>query len=74
MNKEPTPQLGFKPRRFGGHDLPCISQLHQFRYGGRIERESHLALTTAYKPLQFYQTSNAANELNTLVIAGVSDP
>src|SRR5208337_2929142 len=73
MNKEPAPELRFEPGRFRRHDLTGVSQLHQFSDGGRIERKRNLALSAVHQPLQLFQTTYASDELDTLVVAGVSD-
>ena len=70
MNKQPTPQLRLKPGGFRRHNHVVVSHAKQIFYIYRIygERYFHVVVHSLF---QFFQTTDTAYEVDTLVCTRV---
>jgi hypothetical protein len=73
MTDHAISELWFEPSRFRRHDRAGVGDRHEVAHLRRIERERDGRLPRSYEPLQFAETSTAADELDALVAPRVEN-
>jgi hypothetical protein len=73
MTDHAISELWFEPSRFRRHDRAGVGDRHEVAHLRRIDRERDGRLPRSYEPLQFAETSTAADELDALVAPRVEN-
>ena len=73
MHDETATQLRLEPSGLGRHDLAAVSDVHNLLHRDRIEGEGCTHLTAIYTTLQLAEATQAANEVDAVGAAQVTD-
>ena len=69
MHHKAASEFWLKPCGLGGHDVAGVGNVHYLLHADWIQSQCHLHFAGIYPPLQFFQATQAANEVYALVLA-----